>query len=637
MKLIVRDVPPRAAWALEQAGVHPLLARLFAARGVRSHDELDDGLARLLPPDSLQGAAAAAELLADAIAADRRLCIVADYDCDGATACAVALRGLRLLGARHVDYLVPDRVVDGYGLTPPIARRVKERGADVLITVDNGIASVDGVAEARRLGLQVLVTDHHLPAAPEAGVVALPAADVIVNPNQPGCPFESKALAGVGVMFYVLLALRAELRQRGAFDEPSGAGPPQAASPCRAHVGETPTLFGLSDPARAGSEPQASAPSGGSEPRAAGSVGARLRQPKLDTLLPLVALGTVADVVKLDANNRRLVAQGLKRVRAGAMPPGLAALFAAAGRKAAAATTFDFGFALGPRINAAGRLSDMTLGIECLLTDDALRADELARLLDGINRERREIEGGMREQAFAIAESLWANNGDGAVEPPPALCVFDPGFHEGVVGIVASRLKDRLHRPTFVFAASAAPGKGHELKGSGRSIPGFHLRDALDLVAKRHPGVLLRFGGHAMAAGCTIDATALPTFEAALAEVAREWLDAATLTQRLETDGPLAPEYRRADLVDALHREVWGQGFAAPTFSEEVDVVSQRLVGEKHLALKLRHQGQPVDGIWFGHTDPLPARVKLAFRLDADEWQGVRRVRFLVEDAETPI
>ena len=581
MKLIVRDVPPRAAWALEQAGVHPLLARLFAARGVRSHDELDDGLARLLPPDSLQGAAAAAVLLADAIAADRRLCIVADYDCDGATACAVALRGLRLLGARHVDYLVPDRVVDGYGLTPPIARRVKERGADVLITVDNGIASVDGVAEAHRLGLQVLVTDHHLAAAPDAGTACLPDADVIVNPNQPGCAFESKALAGVGVMFYVLLALRAELRRRGHFD-------------------------------------------------AAG-------QPRLDMLLPLVALGTVADVVKLDANNRRLVAQGLKRVRAGAMPPGLAALFAAAGRKAAAATTFDFGFALGPRINAAGRLSDMTLGIECLLTDDASRADELARLLDGINRERREIEGGMREQAFAIAESLLATTGDGAIEPPPALCVFDPGFHEGVVGIVASRLKDRLHRPTFVFAASAAPGKGHELKGSGRSIAGFHLRDALDLVAKRHPGVLLRFGGHAMAAGCTIDATALPTFEAALAEVAREWLDAATLTRRLETDGPLAPEYRRADLVDALHREVWGQGFAAPTFSEEVEVVSQRLVGEKHLALKLKHQGQPVDGIWFGRTDPLPARVKLAFRLDADEWQGVRRVRFLVEDAEIPI
>ncbi len=577
MKLVARDIPPRAVWALEQAGVHPLLARLFAARGVRGQDELDDGLARLLPPDSLKGAAEAAVLLADAIAANRRLCIVADYDCDGATACAVAVRGLRLLGAQHVDYLVPDRVVDGYGLTAPITRRVKERGANVLITVDNGIASVDGVAEARALGLQVLVTDHHLPAAPDAGS-ALPNADVIVNPNQPGCAFESKSMAGVGVMFYVLLALRAELRQRGTF------------------VAAT--------------------------------------QPKLDALLPLVALGTVADVVKLDANNRRLVAQGLKRVRAGALQPGLAALFSAAGRQARVATTFDFGFALGPRINAAGRLSDMTLGIECLLTDDAARADELARTLDGINRERREIEGGMRDQAFVIAESLLAPNGDQAGEPPPALCVFDPGFHEGVVGIVASRLKDRLHRPTFVFAASGAPGKAHELKGSGRSIPGFHLRDALDLVAKRHPGVLLRFGGHAMAAGCTLDAEALPVFEAALSEVAREWLDAATLTRRLETDGPLAPEYRRTDLVDTLHREVWGQGFAAPTFSEEVEVVSQRLVGEKHLALKLKHQGQPVDGIWFGHIDPLPARVKLAFRLDADEWQGVRRVRFLVEGAE---
>ncbi|MBK6558272.1 single-stranded-DNA-specific exonuclease RecJ [Candidatus Skiveiella danica] len=577
MKLIERDIPPRAVWALEQAGVHPLLARLFAARGVNGHDELDDGLARLLPPGSLKGAKEAAMLLADAIAADRRLCIVADYDCDGATACAVAVRGLRLLGAKHVDYLVPDRVVDGYGLTPPIARRVKERGADMLITVDNGIASVEGVAEARALGLKVLVTDHHLPAAPAADS-ALPNADVIVNPNQPGCAFESKSMAGVGVMFYVLLALRAELRHRGAFDAAT--------------------------------------------------------QPKLDALLPLVALGTVADVVKLDANNRRLVAQGLKRVRAGALQPGLAALFSAAGRQARVATTFDFGFALGPRINAAGRLSDMTLGIECLLTDDAGRADELARLLDGINRERREIEGGMRDQAFVIAESLLAPDGEQAGEPPPALCVFDAGFHEGVVGIVASRLKDRLHRPTFVFAASGAPGKAHELKGSGRSIPGFHLRDALDLVAKRHPGVLLRFGGHAMAAGCTLDAEALPVFEAALSQVAREWLDAATLTRRLETDGPLAPEYRRTDLVDTLHREVWGQGFAAPTFSEEVEVVSQRLVGEKHLALKLKHHGQPVDGIWFGHTDPLPARVKLAFRLDADEWQGVRRVRFLVEGAE---
>jgi single-stranded-DNA-specific exonuclease len=574
MNILPRQTPPRAAWALEQAGVHPLLAQLFAARGVQTKDELDDSLSKLLPPDSLKGAAQAAILLADAMAAKQSLCVVADYDCDGATACAVALRGLRLLGATRVGYIVPDRVVDGYGLTPPIAQRVKDSGAEVLITVDNGIASIEGVACAKRLGLRVLVTDHHLCASVN-GQTMLPEADMIVNPNQPGCAFESKSIAGVGVMFYVLLALRAELRQRGVFDLSS--------------------------------------------------------QPKLDALLPLVALGTVADVVKLDANNRRLVAQGLKRIRGGTMPVGLASLFVAASRQAKIATTFDFGFALGPRINAAGRLADMTLGIECLLTDDATRADELAKTLDAINRERRVIESDMREQALDIAESLFEEGADA----PPAISVFDPDFHEGVVGIVASRIKDKLHRPSFVFAPSAAPGKEHELKGSGRSIPGFHLRDALDLVAKRHPGVLLRFGGHAMAAGCTIAEEHFDTFEAALSQVASEWLDAATLTRRLETDGPLKPEYRRVELVDALHREVWGQGFPAPTFSEEVEVLSQRLVGEKHLSLKLKHQGQPIDAIWFGHTEPLSAKVVLAFRLDADEWQGQRRVRFLIDAAQT--
>jgi single-stranded-DNA-specific exonuclease len=308
----------------------------------------------------------------------------------------------------------------------------------------------------------------------------------------------------------------------------------------------------------------------------------------------------------------------------------MTALFNVAARKPATATGFDFGFALGPRLNAAGRLADMTLGIECLTTDDALRADELARTLDGINRERKAIEGDMRDQALQLAEEMF----DESEEPPPALIVFDPDFHEGVVGIVASRLKDKLHRPTFVFAASGAEGKEHELKGSGRSIAGFHLRDALDLVAKRHPGVLLRFGGHAMAAGCTIDEDQLETFEAALQLVAHEWLDAATLQRRIEADGPLDTKYRRPDLVDTLHQEVWGQGFAPPVFCEEVQIISQRLVGEKHLALKLKHQGEPVDGIWFGHTEPLPERVKIAFRLDADEWQGQRRVRFLVEAAE---
>ncbi|MFG5776932.1 single-stranded-DNA-specific exonuclease RecJ [Comamonas sp. J-3] len=570
MKILARDIPPRSAWALEQAGVHPLLARLFAARGVQAAEELDDGLAQLLPPSGLLGAQTAANLLADAIARQARICVVADYDCDGATACAVALRGLRMLGANNVSYLVPDRVVDGYGLTAAIAERVHQQGADVLVTVDNGIASMEGVARAKALGLTVIVTDHHLPAA------TLPAADAIVNPNQPGCQFASKSIAGVGVMFYVLMALRAELRTRGAFEG--------------------------------------------------------IAQPRLDTLLPLVALGTVADVVKLDANNRRLVAQGLRRIRSGHMPPGLGALFSAASRRANAASTFDFGFALGPRINAAGRLADMTIGIECLLTEDGLRADELARQLDAINRERRDIESGMREHAMLLAEELFEEG----TEPPPAVSVFDPDFHEGVVGIVASRIKDKLHRPSFVFAASSAPGHEHELKGSGRSIPGFHLRDALDLVAKRHPNVLIKFGGHAMAAGCTIAEEHFELFEQALAQVAQEWLDERTLTRQLETDGPLPAQFRRAETVDTINSQVWGQGFAPPTFSEELEVVSQRLVGEKHLSLKLRHQGEMVDGIWFGHTEPLPAKVLLAYRLDINEWQGQRKLQFLVEGAQLP-
>jgi single-stranded-DNA-specific exonuclease len=567
-----RDVPPRVSFALEQAGVHPLLARLLAARGVRAADELDDGLARLLPPDTLAGSAAAGVLLADALAARRRICIVADYDCDGATACAVALRGLALLGAAGgtLGYVVPDRAVHGYGLTPAIVELARPQRPDVLVTVDNGIASHAGVAHARAIGMQVLVTDHHLPAQVN-GQVSLPEADVIVNPNQPGCGFASKAIAGVGVMFYVLLATRAELRARGAFE--------------------------------------------------AGS------QPRLDTLLDLVALGTVADVVKLDANNRRLVAQGLKRVRSGRMQPGVAALFRAAGRDPARAAGFDFGFALGPRINAAGRLSDMTLGIECLLTDDPARAAALAAQLDAINRERREVEAEMRE----VAERTLAALPPLADDLPPSMTLFDESFHEGVVGIVAGRVKDRLHRPTFVFAR----GADGRLKGSGRSIPGFHLRDALDLVAKRHPGLLLRFGGHAMAAGCTLaaaeDGGGVELFEAALRQVAGEWLDAATLMRTLRTDGPLALEWFNAATVAVLEAQVWGQGFEPPLFCDEVQVLQQRLVGEKHLKLRLRHQGQERDAIWFGRSEPLPGTVRLAFRLSLDEWNGRQRVQMVVE------
>ncbi|WP_457331674.1 single-stranded-DNA-specific exonuclease RecJ [Rhizobacter sp. P5_C2] len=575
MRISRRDAPPRSVWALEQAGVHPLLAQLFAARGVRSNDELDDGLARLIPPTELLGAQAAAVLLADAIAARKRICVVADYDCDGATACVVALRGLALLGAAAgtLQHVVPDRAVHGYGLTPTIvdlALALGEKSGqkpELLLTVDNGIASIAGVAHARALGLDVLVTDHHLPAK-EGELVVLPDASVIVNPNQPGCGFPSKNLAGVGVMFYVLLALRSELRTRGAFSAE--------------------------------------------------------QQPRLDALLDLVALGTVADVVRLDANNRRLVAQGLRRIRSGRMQPGIAALFSAAGRDASRACGFDFGFALGPRINAAGRLSDMSLGIECLLTDDPARAAQLAQTLDTINRERREVEAGMREQAEAMLETLMPEG-----DAPPALALYDPEFHEGVVGIVAGRLKDRLHRPTFVFAL----GQDGLLKGSGRSIPGFHLRDALDLVTKRHPGVLKRFGGHAMAAGCTLAEEDFDTFDGALQQVAREWLDAATLSRTLLTDGPLAAEYFNAETVRSLDAQVWGQAFEPPLFCDEVEVVSQRLVAEKHLKLSVRHAGALRDAIWFGHTEPVGAKVRLAYQLRVDEYNGQQRVQMVVEGA----
>ena len=563
-RLVVRDAPPRTAWTLEQAGVHPLLARLFAARGVREAAELDTRTSALLPPDLLKGVREAATLLADTLAVGGRLLIVADYDCDGATGCALGLRALRQMGAR-VDYLVPDRFTLGYGLSADVARLAAEREPALVITVDNGIASVEGVAELKRRGIATLITDHHLPASLEPE--ALPEAAAIVNPNQPGCGFPSKALAGVGVMFYLMLATRAELRARGAFADRA--------------------------------------------------------EPNLANLLDLVALGTVADVVPLDRNNRVLVAQGLARIREGRMQPGLAALFAVAGRDPTRAAGFDLGFALGPRLNAAGRLADMSLGIECLITDDPARALNIAQQLDAINRERRTIETGMREDAERILDTLDPGN-------RASLVLYDPGWHQGVVGILAGRVKERLHRPTFALA----PGNPGELRGSGRSIPGLHLRDALDLVAKRRPGLLLRFGGHAAAAGLTLAEARHSEFEQAFEEVCAELLSPADLSRTLETDGPLESGYYALDAVRLMQQEVWGQGFPAPLFADEFEVLNQRLLKERHLKMKLRKGGQRFDAIFFNGPTSVPDRIRAAFRVDINEWNGTQSIQLLVEHVE---
>ncbi|CAG4896593.1 single-stranded-DNA-specific exonuclease RecJ [Paraburkholderia gardini] len=561
-RIVTRACSPADAEALIRHGLHPVLARLYASRGVCMPDEIETGLARLVPPVALKGCEDAAALLADSIEGKRRMLVVADYDCDGATACAVAVRGLRMFGAQ-IDYLVPNRFEYGYGLTPEIVALAAGRKPDLLITVDNGIASVDGVEAANALGIEVLVTDHHLPGD------ALPAARAIVNPNQPGCTFPSKCIAGVGVMFYVLLALRAELRRRGAF--------------------------------------------GDARP-----------EPRLDGLLDLVALGTVADVVKLDGNNRVLVAQGLQRIRKGRMQPGIAALFRAAARDARAASGFDLGFALGPRLNAAGRLSDMSLGIECLTTDDVGRAWELAQQLDTMNRERREIEAGMQQQALADLS---------AIDPAGSttITLFNETWHQGVIGIVAGRLKEKFHRPSFTFALADDSGK--TVKGSGRSIPGFHLRDALDLISKREPELISKFGGHAMAAGLTIATADVPRFTVAFEAVGREWLNENALARVVETDGDLEDAYFTPQFVEMIDGAVWGQGFPAPVFSGEFDVASQALVKDKHLKLQLLRGRQRFNAIWFNHTDTLPARTTLAYRLASDTWNGVSRVQLIVEHA----
>lgn len=560
-RIVTRSAPQRTVWQLEQQGLHPLLARLYAARGVTDKAELDYELKSLLPPTALTHAGDAASLLADAIEAEAKMLIIGDYDCDGATATAVGMRALRALGA-DVDFLLPDRFKLGYGLSPEIVDVAAQQSPDLIITVDNGIASLEGVARAQQHGIATLITDHHLPGE------SLPDADCIVNPNQPGCDFPSKCIAGVGVMFYVMLALRAELRERGWFAERP--------------------------------------------------------EPNFADLLDLVALGTVADVVKLDRNNRILVSQGLKRMRAGRLQPGIAALFKAAGRDARKATAFDLGFLIGPRLNAAGRLADMRLGVECLLTDDPARALNIAQELDNLNRERREIESGMQEQALALLETMDIE------AAAPGVALFDPDWHEGVVGILASRIKDKLHRPVFAFAQS----EGDIVKGSGRSIPGLHLRDALDLVAKRAPGLLVRFGGHAMAAGVTLKAGDFERFQTMFAEVAAELLAPSDLTRTLETDGPLEGGYISLETAKLLENEIWGQGFPAPLFCDEFEVEQQRVLKEKHLKLRLRKGNSRIEAIQFNFSTQPGHNTRAAYRLSINEYMGVENPQLMIEHLE---
>ena len=562
-RIAVRPYSLQSFRHLHDAGIHPVLARIFAARGISEPAELSTGLSGMIPPKQLLNIGKAAVFLADAIAGGRKMTVIADYDCDGATACAVALRGLKLMGAR-VDFMVPNRFDNGYGLTPAIVDEAKKNhGTEVLVTVDNGIASLEGIGRAVALGMEVLVTDHHLPGD------ELPKNCIVVNPNQPGCPFPSKHLAGVGVMFYVLLALRAEMRLRHVFDEST--------------------------------------------------------QPRLDHLLDLVALGTFADVVRLDANNRILVAQGLRRIRSGIMQPGVAALFMVSGRDYRKASPFDLGFALGPRLNAAGRLSDMALGIECLLTDDASRALQMAEELNRINTERREIEADMRLEAREKIARFQPEN-------RATICVLSEDWHQGIIGILASRIKEKYFRPTMAFAA----GKDGRLRGSGRSIPEFHMRDALDLIAKRHPGLIVQFGGHAMAAGLTLKADGFEVFSEAFEAVAKDWLTQTQLERLVETDGSLDDDCFSLDFIHLLDAQVWGHGFPPPLFCDEFTVLNQRILKDRHLKLQLEKNGRHFDAIQFGSTTMLPRCARLAYRLDANEYNGRTSVQLLVEHAEDP-
>ena len=552
----------RTAWQLEQGGIHPLLARLYASRGIQRADQISTRMADLIPPAALKGLTEAATLLADTIMHERRICIVADYDADGATACAVAVRGLRLLGASpdRVSYFVPDRFKLGYGLTPAIvdlAAQSPEGKPDLLVTVDNGIASIDGVAHARAQGMQVVITDHHLPGA------TLPGADAIVNPNQPGCDFPSKNLAGVGVMLYTLMGLRQALRQRGW---------PEA------------------------------------------------EQANLGTLLDIVALGTIADVVPLDANNRILVANGLARIRSRRCCAGILALYAVAGKPPDRAQSTDLGFLLGPRLNAAGRMDDMRIGIRCLLADDMGEALKLAQELDRLNTARRTVEAQMKSDAASILNQL-------DIHATAGISLYDPNWHGGVVGILAGRIKEQMHRPTIVFAGD---GSG-QIKGSGRSIPGLHLRDALDHLTKLYPELILKFGGHAMAAGLTIRESDFPLFQQAFDELVDQLLPMEARQQSLAIDGALGEGDLNLNSARLLAEGIWGQGFPAPVFANKFQILESRLLQDKHLKLTLSCGQSRMDAIRFNDTTVPTAQDTLAYALEINHYNGVERPQLRIE------
>lgn len=562
-RILNREFDLEAARRLHEEGYLPPVARALSARGIRDASELAQDWKSMLPPAMLEGTREAAERLALARERGERVTVVADYDCDGATACAVAIRGLGMMGVK-ADYFVPHRVHHGYGLSCAVVDLLAARTPrpDVLLTVDNGVSSAEAVRHAAELGIDVIVTDHHLPGA------ELPPAVCIVNPNLADSAFPSKALAGVGVMYYVLLALRALLRERGVYTQQT--------------------------------------------------------QPRLDALVDLVALGTVADVVKLDKNNRILVAQGLNRIRLGRTHAGISALFAVAGKKPEAAGVRDFGFALGPRINAAGRLDTMENGIECLLADDPVVALDYARSLNDFNAARQELETEMQQ---AAETALSCCN----VDSLATLTLYDGRFNEGVVGLVASRLKEKVNRPTIVFA----PTDDGALKGSGRSIAGVHLSDALDLVSKALPGAVLRFGGHAMAAGLTLRSEDdLPAFRDAFEKAVRSMVDASVFERVIYTDGGLAPDEITERLVQAIDSQIWGQGFDAPVFANEFRVVRQSLVKDAHTKLILELGGQRFDAIFFRHTETLPGMVRLAYRPNINEFMGRRSVQLVIEAAE---